>query len=46
MKTVIGTFLAAAAVSVSLIAASLPASAGYTSPDTSKSQQAFTNGVP
>ena len=42
MKTVI----AALAVTIALAAAALPASAGYTSPDASRLQQAFTNGIP
>ena len=42
MKKIIATL----AVSMTLIAVSLPASAGYTAPDSSRSQQAFTNGVP
>ena len=38
--------LATLAASIALIAVALPASAGYTSPDSSKIQQALQNGVP
>ena len=39
-------FIAAIAASVALIAIAAPASAGYTSPNSSKVQQALQNGVP
>ena len=42
MRTVVATL----AVAMALIAVSLPASAGYTSPNSSQLQQAFQNGVP
>ena len=40
------TTLTAMAVVLGLITASLPASAGYTSPNASWSDKAFTNGIP
>ena len=40
------TILAALAITLGVMSATLPASAGYTSPDSSKLQQALTNGIP
>ena len=42
MKTV----LAALAVTLGLMSVTIPASAGYTTPDSSRLQQALTNGIP
>lgn len=42
MKTVLAAF----AVTLALMSVALPASAGYTSPEASRLQQAFTVGVP
>ena len=40
------TLIAALAISIGFVAVALPASAGYTSPNSSKVQQALQNGVP
>ena len=40
------TMIAACALTVAILMAALPASAGYTSPQAGWASQAFTNGIP